>query len=148
MALLAAGGIENLCGVVTWSSIARTDRWDERTRSTWRRVGHLEVENMRTHQIMRMSTRMLDDVEANRERLDILKCVTQMEQPILIIHGARDESVPLDESREIESCARDASRIVIAKASHSYNAIHPLIHVPFELSMAATATSRFIGVYA
>jgi len=147
VSLLAAEGIENLSGIVTWSAISRTDRWDDATKSLWRRVGYLEVENARTKQMMRMSPRMLDDIEAHRSRLDILKCVTQIEPPILIIHGARDESVPVGESAEIESYARDASRVVIAKASHTYNAIHPLVNVPFELSMAAAVTARFVSVY-
>ncbi len=148
VSLLAASGIDNLYGIVTWSAIARTDRWDDATKALWRRVGYLEVENMRTKQMMRMSTRMLEDIETNRERLDILKCVTQIEQPILVIHGGRDESVPVAESGEIVSYARDVSHLVIANASHSYNAIHPLVHVPFELSMAAAATARFVGAYA
>ncbi|HSY50611.1 MAG TPA: alpha/beta fold hydrolase [Thermoanaerobaculia bacterium] len=148
VSLLAAEGIENLSGIVTWSAISHTDRWDDATKSLWRRIGYLEVENARTKQMMRMSSRMLDDIEAHRERLDILKCATQIEQPILIIHGGRDESVPVDESAEIESYAGNASRVVIAKASHTYNAIHPLIHVPFELSMAAALTARFVSVYA
>ena len=147
VALLAAEGIENLSGIVTWSAISHTDRWDDATKSMWRRIGYLEVENTRTKQMMRMSPRMLDDIEANRERLDILKCVTQIEQPILVVHGARDESVPVAESAEIESAAQSASRVVIAKASHTYNAIHPLINVPFELSMAAALTARFVSVY-
>jgi uncharacterized protein len=148
VSLLAAEGIENLSGIVTWSAISRTDRWDEATKSMWRSIGYLEVENTRTKQMMRMSPRMLDDIEAHHDRLDILKCVTQIEQPILIIHGARDESVTVGESAEIESYAGNASRAVIAKASHTYNAIHPLVNIPFELSMAAALTARFISVYA
>ena len=148
VSLLAAEGIENLSGIVTWSAIARTERWDETTQSLWRRIGYLEVENTRTKQMMRMSTRMLDDIEAHGDRLDILKCATQIEQPILIIHGARDETVPFAESAEIASYARDASRVVIANAGHTYNAIHPLVTVPFELSVAATVTARFVSVYA
>jgi uncharacterized protein len=148
VSLLAAEGIENLSGIVTWSAISHTDRWDDATKATWRRIGYQEVENARTKQMMRMSPRMLDDIEAHRERLDILERVTQIEQPILVIHGARDESVPLAESVDIASYAREASRVVIADASHTYNAIHPLINVPFALSMAAAMTARFIGVYA
>jgi pimeloyl-ACP methyl ester carboxylesterase len=148
VSLLAAEGVENLCGIVTWSAISHTDRWDDATKSLWRRVGYLEVENTRTKQMMRMSPRMLDDIEAHRDRLDILKSVTQIEPPILIIHGARDESVPVEESAEIESYARDASRVIIANAGHTYNAIHPLVHVTRELSMAAALTVRFVSVYA
>jgi pimeloyl-ACP methyl ester carboxylesterase len=148
VSLLAAEGIENLSGIVTWSAISHTERWDDATKALWRRIGYLEVENTRTRQMMRMSPRMLDDIEAHRDRLDILERVTQIEQPILVIHGARDESVPVAESAEIESYALDASRVVIAKASHTYNAIHPLISIPFELSTAAVLTARFVSVYA
>ena len=147
VSLLAADGIANLSGIVTWSSIARTDRWDDSTKSMWRRAGYLEAENTRTKQMMKMSTRMLDDIEANRDRLDILKCATQIEQPILVIHGARDESVPVEESAEIASYAQDASRVIIANAGHTLNAIHPLVNVPFALTMAATLTARFVSVY-
>src|SRR4051812_7405989 len=147
VALLAADGIQNLSGIVTWSSIARTDRWDDATKKLWRRVGYLEAENTRTKQMMRMSTRMLDDIEANRERLDILKCATQIEPPILVSPGARDESVPLAESAEIESYPNAASRVEIENASHTYNAIHPLVNVPCELTMAAALTARFVSVY-
>lgn len=148
VALLAAPHVANLCGVVTWSAIARTDRWDDGTKQRWRRDGFIDVENARTKQMMRMSTRMLDDVEANRDALDIAGAATRIEQPILVIHGARDESVPLSESAEIETAAVDASRVVIANAGHTYNAIHPLVHVPPPLTMAAAVTARFIGVYA
>jgi pimeloyl-ACP methyl ester carboxylesterase len=147
VSLLASSGIENLSGIVTWSAISQTDRWDDATKAQWRRIGHLEAENTRTKQMMRMSTRMLDDIEANRDRLDILKCVTQIEHPILVLHGARDESVNVSESAEIAAYADDASRVVIANAGHTYNAIHPLVHVPFELTMAAALTARFINVY-
>ena len=147
VSLLAAQDIENLCGIVTWSAIARTDRWDDATKNLWRRIGYLEAENTRTKQMMRMSTRMLDDIDANRDRLDILKCVTQIEHPMLVIHGGRDESVPVGESAEIASYADDASRVVIANASHTYNAIHPLVNIPAELTMAAAITARFISVY-
>jgi len=147
VSLLAASGIENLSGIVTWSAISHTDRWDDQTKSLWRRVGYLEAENTRTKQMMRMSTRMLDDIEANRDRLDILKCVTQIEHPMLVVHGARDESVDVSESAEIASYADDVSLVVIANAGHTYNAIHPLVHVPFELTTAAAVTARFISVY-
>jgi hypothetical protein len=55
--------------------------------------------------------------------------------------------VPVAESAEIASYADDTSRIVIANAGHTYNAIHPLVHVPFELTTAAAVTARFISVY-
>jgi hypothetical protein len=55
--------------------------------------------------------------------------------------------VPVGESAEIASYADDASHVIIANAGHTYNAIHPLVHVPYELTLAAAVTARFISVY-
>ena len=91
---------------------------------------------------------MLDDYEANRERLDILGAVVKLEVPLMVVNGGRDESVPPSESREIAAYSRDAALIRIAKAGHTFNAIHPLVTVPPELSIAAAVTARFVNVYA
>ena len=148
IALLAAEGVERLSGVVTWNAIARADRWDEATKGQWRRDGYQDVINARTKQVMRMSTRMLDDFERHRERLDVLAAAVKLEVPLLAITGASDESVPSSESREIAAYARDASLVVLRDASHTFNAIHPLVTVPKELSVVAAVTSRFVNVYA
>ena len=147
VALLAAERVENLSGVATWNSIARADRWDESSKGQWRRDGFQDVINARTKQVMRVSTRMLDDYDANRDRLDILGAVVRLDVPLLLLHGGRDESVPPGESREIAAYARDAALITIGKASHTFNAIHPLVNVPPELSIAAAVTARFVNVY-
>jgi pimeloyl-ACP methyl ester carboxylesterase len=148
VAILAASQVEKLEGVVTWSAIARADRWDETTKAQWRRDGHMDVVNARTQQVMRMSTRILDDYDANPERLDILDAASRLTVPLLVIHGTRDESVPLRESEELAAATTDVSHMVIAAAGHTYNAIHPLVHVPKQLTMAAEVSAHFIGVYA
>jgi dienelactone hydrolase len=148
VALLAAPDIENLCGVATWNAISTIDRWDAPTKAQWRRTGQLDIVNARTKQLMPMSTRILDDYEANRERLDILGAVARIEAPMLVVHGGQDEAVPAADSVAIASRARDASRVLIATGTHTFNAIHPLVHVPRELSLAAEVTAHFIGVYA
>jgi len=148
VALLGARDVEGLRGVITWSAISHVDRWDEATKAQWRRDGHLDVVNARTKQIMSMSTRLLDDVEANRDRLNVLDAVAKLDVPLFVIHGEKDESVPVSESAAIEARSADASRMVIATATHTFNAIHPLVHVPKELSLATEVTCHFANVYA
>jgi pimeloyl-ACP methyl ester carboxylesterase len=86
---------------------------------------------------------VLDDYHANRERLDIVRATAQLQVPLLVVHGARDESVPLSSGRLLASRGTDASLLVIGGASHTFNAIHPLVHVPFELVLAAEASAHF-----
>lgn len=147
VALLAADRVSRLHGVVTWSAISRADRWSDAEKAAWRRDGFREEVNARTKQTMRMSTRILEDCEANAEALDIGAAAARLRAPLLAMHGGRDESVPLAELDAITSAAPDATRVVIGNASHTYNAIHPLVHVPNELRLAATLSAHFIGAY-
>jgi pimeloyl-ACP methyl ester carboxylesterase len=148
VALLGAREVPLLRGVVTWSAIARVDRWDSATKANWRREGTMDFVNSRTQQHMLVSPRILDDYEANRERLDILAAAGSLDVPLLVIHGARDESVPVAESGEIATQHPDSAHIIIARASHTYNAIHPLVTVPKELTLATIVTCRFVAAYA
>jgi pimeloyl-ACP methyl ester carboxylesterase len=79
---------------------------------------------------------------------NILVAASHLDVPLLVVHGDRDANVPAGESLEIASRARDASSLIIGGAGHTYNAIHPLVHVPRELELAAAVTARFLTAYA
>ena len=143
VALLAASSIEGLKGVVTWSAISRADRWDEATKKTWRAAGSLDVVNQRTKQTMSMSTAILDDYD--RHRHDILGATQSLRVPLLVLHGEKDDSVPVEEARAIAAAADDSSLLIVQNASHTYNAIHPLIHVPPQLTLAAAVSAAFMN---
>lgn len=146
-AILGAHGVPRLQGVAVWSAIARVNRWDAATRKRWRADGHMDIENQRTKQMMRMSTALLDDYEKNRRKLNILAAASKLRKPLLVVHGGHDESVPVEDGKEIFSRARDSSIVIIHGASHTYNAIHPLVDVPKELVHAGEVTAHFIGAY-
>ena len=148
VALLGAEDVPRLKGVVVWAPIARVDRWDAATQREWRKRGVLEVENARTKQIMRMSPVILDDYEAHAKRLDVLAAVSRLRAPLLVLHGGRDESVNVEEGRLIASRAAESSLVVLHRASHTFNAIHPLVHVPFELLTAAELSAHFVNAFA
>ena len=42
----------------------------------------------------------------------------------------------------------DVSKMIIDSATHTYNAIHPLVHVPPELALAAEVAAHFCNAYA
>jgi len=148
VAILGASEVPNLRGVATWSPISRCDRWDEATKRDWRERGYLEQLNTRTKQMMRMSPRILDDYETNAERLDIMAAARSLAVPLLVVHGGRDESVPVEEGRSLAASNDAASFLMIERASHTFNAIHPLVHVPFELVIAAESTAHFVYAHA
>ncbi|MFA6954634.1 MAG: alpha/beta hydrolase [Thermoanaerobaculia bacterium] len=144
IAILGSREIEGVTGVITWSSIAKLHRWDDATVERWRRDGFMEFENARTKQVMRVSTRLLDDLDANRERLDFTRTLAESRLPILVLHGAADESVPVEEATVLHELAQNAPMVVIESATHTYGAIHPLINVPRELRLAMAITRQFV----
>ena len=144
IALLGAASVENLASVVTWSSISALHRWDEATVSRWRSEGSIGFPNARTGQTMRVSTAILDDLERRAEALDLDAAIRRLPAPLLVIHGATDDTVPVSEAHRIAGSAPDVSTVILNDASHTYGAIHPLVHVPFELTMAANVTAAFI----
>jgi pimeloyl-ACP methyl ester carboxylesterase len=147
IALLGARDVPNLRGVTAWSPIGRCDRWDAETIREWRQRGFMELVNQRTRQSMRMSPAVLDDYDRNRERLDIAAAASRLSVPLLVVHGGRDESVPAAEGMHLASLNPEASLLMIERAGHTFNAIHPLIHVPFELLVAAEASAHFFNAH-
>jgi len=147
IALLGARDVTKLAGVVTWSAISHANRWDDATVRKWRSDGWLDVINARTKQNMRMSTAIVDDYEAHASRLAVVASAAHLDVPLLVIHGGSDESVPCAEAGEIARHAREAQLMIIENASHTYNAIHPLVTVPFALSLAALVTAHFVHAY-
>ncbi|HEX2834789.1 MAG TPA: alpha/beta fold hydrolase [Thermoanaerobaculia bacterium] len=147
IAILGAAAVPRLRGVVAWSPISSVDRWDEAMKREWRERGFLDNVNTRTKQNMRMSTRILDDYDAHASRLNVLAAAAALPMPLFVVHGGRDESVSPDEGRLLAARAPEASIAILHRASHTYNAIHPLIHVPFELELAAELSARFIEAH-
>ena len=96
---------------------------------------------------MRLSRRVLDDYQANHQRLDVLASAAKLRVPLLIVHGEGDESVPVEEAHEIAGRAKEGSLLLIGAASHTYNSIHPLVHVPRELDYAAVVSEHFFAAY-
>ncbi|HVT03512.1 MAG TPA: alpha/beta fold hydrolase [Thermoanaerobaculia bacterium] len=133
-----------LTGVITWSSISQLDRWDAKTRAKWRKEGAMMIENQRTKQKMRVSTAILDDLERNAASLEIEAAMRSLEKPILLVHGKKDDSVPWEEVLKLASWKTDSSILLVGSGTHTYGAIHPLVHVPSELELVMTVTGRFV----
>lgn len=80
--------------------------------------------------------------------MDVIDYVPRIDVPLLAIHGSNDAHISPEESRRLVERASDASLLMIDGASHTYNAIHPLVYVPRALRYAATVSASFIAAYA
>jgi uncharacterized protein len=127
IAVLHTAGDSRVRALVTWSAISRVERWPAEQRVGWRKTGHLEIQNARTGQILPLYTDVLDDIEHNTERLDIIGLAGKITVPWLIIHGTNDESVPFKEAESLKRASkRKKTRLLpIEGGGHTFGATHP-----------------------
>ena len=148
VALLAAAHPdwrERLGALVTWAAIADVDRFGPDQKTAWRRDGEVKVVNARTGQELALGLGLLDDVETNREALDLEAAAGRRRAPWLVVHGMRDESVPAQEGRRLTAAAAPpAELLMIPGADHTFGAKQPFVGPTRELIQAMNATQRWL----
>lgn len=134
--------------VVTWATVSNFDRWGEHTKKKWREDGFIEILNTRTKQYFRINKSLLDDLESNVDRLNILQSTEQLHKPLLIIHGEQDVSVPCKEAGEIYSHADHSitEMEIISNADHTFGIVHPFAGVTIEFGSVLQRTIFWLRI--
>lgn len=145
-AVLLTAERSRISALATWAAIARTLRWTAAEAAEWRAKGVAEILNSRTGQLLPLGTELLDEVEAQSGRLDILAAAGRVAVPWLIVHGTADETVPFAEGEALAGAAGDhATPLWIEGAGHTFGAVHPFAGMTPALSRAFDATtSHFV----
>jgi len=133
----AASAVDAL---VTWSTLARLDRWNPATRETWEAEGRVYVPDPRTGRQLPLEVGLLRDFEANRGRLDVVEAAGRVGVPWLLVHGTGDDLVDPDEARTLASVAGAGARLMLIEgAGHAFGTGHPFRSTPpFERALEAT----------
>jgi dienelactone hydrolase len=143
--LYAAAEAADVSSLVTWAAISYPNRWSPEDVITWRKVGHTQITNSRTGQVMRLETDLLDDVELHgKTKVNIEAAAAKIKAPWLIIHGTGDETVPSSEAEHLHSLSKGMSTLrLIEGANHGFSATHPLNEVPPVLEKVVLETAKF-----
>ena len=155
VAVLAAADLQ-VHALVTWAAVATFDRWSDEVKEEWRREGRIHIPNARTGQQMPLDVGLLEDLERNRERLDIEAAAGRILAPWLIVHGTDDESVSVEDAYRLARASAPASapagapssqdaeggaRLeLIEGAGHTFGAGHPFDGEGPHLAAALEAT--------
>ena len=115
--------------LITLSSVSHFDRYADEHKKKWKETGYFEVLNTRTNQMMRLNSTLLDDLEQNKQRLDIVSAAGRLEIPYLIIHGKEDLSVRFSEAEEIykNSNKKITELFPVENTGHTFGTVHPFI---------------------
>ncbi len=112
--------------LVTFASISNFHNlWPKEQEKQWKIQNVMYMHNSRTNQQMPLKATLLNDLEQNAARFDIIKKAAQISQPWLITHGDMDTSVPLAHAHEIKAANPHAKIMVISGGDHVYGASHP-----------------------
>jgi pimeloyl-ACP methyl ester carboxylesterase len=126
--LLAASENPNIEKVITWAGVSdykRRFNIGSREFETWKAHGVKYVENGRTKQLMPHLYRFYEDFEQNENRLTIATAVENLSQPLLIVHGSEDSTVPINEAEQLAAWSDNATLQIIQGANHVFGSKHP-----------------------
>ncbi|MEM8963057.1 MAG: alpha/beta hydrolase, partial [Acidobacteriota bacterium] len=143
-AALLAAAVRPVQALVTWSAVGTAQRWNDAMRQAWRQAGEIEIVNGRTGQKLTIGTELLDDIEHNREALDLTAAAGRRKAPWLVIHGDADETVPVADARALHDAATEPRALhIVDDASHTFAAGHPFTGPTPHLIEAMNATQRW-----
>ena len=147
VAILSAVETPEVDVLATWGAVDHLDRWTETTIREWRETGVMYVLNQRTGQHLPLSIDLLEDYEANRERLDLHSAAASVAAPWLIVHGKEDLTVPVQEGERLANRSGTARLHLIEEAGHTFEATHPFTGAPQALEEALAASIQHFSSY-
>ncbi|KAA5549350.1 alpha/beta hydrolase family protein [Adhaeribacter rhizoryzae] len=150
LAILASAQDIRIKATATWAAISDLEnRWPAQVIAKWKEEGVLHVENMRTKQLLPLYYQLVEDFLANKEKLSIPAAARHMTQPLLLIHGTHDETLPLQMAYDLKTNKPDAALEIITKCDHSFGGSHPYPHttLPAAAQHAADKTISFFKAF-
>ena len=139
-AILFAGREARVRAVATLAAVADT-MVPADAEAVVRELGYYPIPNARTKQTMPMARTVFDDA-ANHS---VEAAARAMTQPLLLVHGTSDESVPFEHAGRIASWHPDAEVLGIEGGGHTFGAVHPWQGPTPDLERALERICRFLA---
>ncbi|AMR28891.1 dienelactone hydrolase [Hymenobacter psoromatis] len=149
LVLLKAAEDSRVAAVATWAAVADLHpRWPAEVVEKWQRDGVLYVPNMRTGQQLPMYYQIAENFFQNRARLDLPALMPGLRQPVLLIHGDQDETVPLAALHQLHAGQPAAEVLVVPGAGHMFGGAHPWAGpaLPPPAQLIAERTAEFFSI--
>lgn len=112
--------------LITLASVANfRNLWPVEIEKQWKLAGVLYFPNKRTGQEIPVKATLLDDIERNAGRLNILARAASVTQPWLIVHGTTDTVVPVSHAHDLKAMQPNAQLLIMPNTDHVFGASHP-----------------------
>ncbi|PWJ44149.1 alpha/beta hydrolase family protein [Sediminitomix flava] len=112
--------------LATWASVPSLNRFFTKDQlEKWENEGVIHVLNGRTQEQLPLHYELVEDFEANRNKLDLDILLPKINVPTLVIHGDEDETVPVQAADLIVSHCPTAEKKIIKGTGHTFGVAHP-----------------------
>ena len=122
LAIITAARSRDVKALVTWSSVSTFDRWTMHQKEEWQKLGYLPLARDTAASPLKLGIDLLNDVENNREKLDIVKAASKIRIPWLLVHGTEDVLVRFSEAERLYAAANKSTTkfVALEKVGHTY----------------------------
>lgn len=127
IALATANEDSRVSKIATLSGVGDLVRYSQSELEYWKKKGVIYILNGRTQQEMPLYFSLAQDYMDNEERFAPQLTVQTIKQPYLIIHAEMDETVSLNEAKQLNRLGATSQLVIIENANHSFGGIHPLV---------------------
>ncbi|TXK85814.1 S9 family peptidase [Paenibacillus sp. N3.4] len=131
-------------GVISWNGIANVDLFTEENKAEMRTSGRSYTLNGRTKQNMPLDLEILEDMERNRDRYDIVGRISGATFPIALIQGTEDGQRGIQGSKTIVERHPAVKWIRIPEGNHTFGSVHPYQGESRALKEAIAETNKII----
>jgi pimeloyl-ACP methyl ester carboxylesterase len=123
--LFALDHPELIAGVISWNGIADVDLFSEEEKRRMRAEGRAYTLNARTKQMLPLDRVILDDMERNRERFDLIGRIGELRIPAVLIQGEKDAERLLRGSARLIEAQPHLRWHLVPGGDHRFNTVHP-----------------------
>jgi pimeloyl-ACP methyl ester carboxylesterase len=126
ISIIKAAEDKRVSKLVTMASVATfRNLWPQAIEQQWKLSGVFYFPNKRTGQDMPVKATLLDDLDRNPGRLNILARAADVTQPWLLLHGTADTVVPVSHAHDLKAMQPNAQLAIIPNTDHVFGAAHP-----------------------
>lgn len=138
----------NIDGIILVSTVKTLNFWPPEMLSEWAMAGVYFKKNNRTKQELPQGFEFLQEIINCEEDWNVRQAIRSLNIPILILHGANDEAVPVDHAESLFSWIKNSNKKALLKiipnATHTFNTKHPFEKSSDELAELIKAAVEWI----
>ncbi|AIQ11120.1 alpha/beta hydrolase family protein [Paenibacillus durus] len=134
-----------VAGVISWNGVTDLDLFTEDQKQDMREKGRAYVLNGRTGQQMPLDAVILEDLERQKERYNIIERMRTAKFPVTLIQGSNDVARLRQGSEKLTALRPDIDWVQIPGGDHTFGTVHPFAGPTPQSEQAIAATEAFIG---